>query len=121
MASKDPETVKVVVRCRPMNKKEIEDQMKVCLGKVDVAKDEALSLVAKRKECQAGMAEVRKLADAVYREALIKRRKRLQACLDKFEGGEMQETGVFAVSVPLLLAEVDCMEKEEKVLNSRYD
>ena len=26
MASKDPETVKVVVRCRPMNKKEIEDQ-----------------------------------------------------------------------------------------------
>ena len=26
MSTKDPETVKVVVRCRPMNQKEIEDQ-----------------------------------------------------------------------------------------------
>ena len=48
------------------------------------------------------MIEARKLTDAVYRGVLSKRRDGLQACLDKFDGGDLRRSGMFAVSIPSL-------------------
>ena len=101
--------------------KEIEDQIKACTGKMDTARDEVAALLARQKECRAEMTEARKQADATYREALAERMGRLQACLDKFEGGEPREKSAFAVTIPLLEADVMCMLAEEEVYKSRYD
>ena len=102
------------------DKKEIEDQIKACTGKMDTARDEVAALLARQKECRAEMTEARKQL-CVYREALAERMGRLQACLDKFEGGEPREKSAFAVTIPLLEADVMCMLAEEEVYKSRYD
>ena len=67
------------------------------------------------------MIEARKLADSDYREVLSKRRDGLRACLDKYGGGDLRKSGMFAVSIPFSLADLACMEIEEEVFASRYD